>query len=406
MNACRACLTALLGLLAPALAHAAEAPVWHADFVHETAVQLDDGDVGKFRNRFEPDLAWDLDAALRLTAAARLLWDPAFEGFEREAALREMILDWRGETVSIKAGLQQAVWGEASGFLSSFDVFHPRDLREFVLPPFDFLRRPLWMLRIQRELGDWNADVLWSPQRLVDRTPDPGEPFYAPTPPPAGASTVDGGREIDSGRFGLRLARTVGALDLAAIYMRVPRSDAIFRRAPTGAGALAETELHRSFDVAGVSFARAFARSVLRGEASLYHNRDYQLRESPGVARADQINLVTGLDMTFLADLEVTVEAGYRRVLEHTLAFAEPERRTTWLLQLRKPLVRDTVKLSFATIANRRDGDSLLRLGIDWAADDRTTLSAGLDLFTGPPDSPFGRFRDRDRIYVGLAYRF
>jgi hypothetical protein len=386
---------------------AAEPPVWHLRLANETAVETKDGEVAKFRNLIEPELAWDLSPDLRLAASARLLWDPRFEGWENEAALRELALDWKGEGTAIKAGLQQVVWGQASGFLSSFDVFHPRDLREFVLPPFDFLRRPLWLLRAQRGFGAWTLEALWSPQALMDHAPGPGEPFYVPPPQPAGFVLVDGGQGVDHQRLGLRVSRNFAAWDLAFIYMRVPRNDAVFWRESAGTGVLRQTELHRAFDVVGLSFARASRDTVWRGELSTYRDRDYQTRAAiGGVQQADQLNAVLGVDMTFFTDLEVSVEAGYRRIPQATDEFIEPKARTTWLFQARQPLWHDTVKLGLTVIMNQRDGDSLWRPGLEWAASDRLTLSAGFDLFNGPSTSPFGRFADRDRFYAGAAYRF
>lgn len=189
--------------------------------------------------------------------------------------------------------------------------------------------------------------------------------------------------------------------------MQVPRSDAVFRRESAGAGVLRQTELHRAFDVAGLSFARALRDTVWRGELSVYRGRDYQTRAAiGGVQQADQLNAVFGVDMTFFTDLEVTVEVGHRRIPDATADFIEPKARTTWLFQARKALWHDTVKLGLTVIANQRDADTLWRPSLEWAASDRLTVSAGFDLFNGPANSPLGRFADRDRVYAGAAYRF
>ena len=364
-------------------------------------------EISKFRNYFAPELNWDIARDLRVTAAARLLWDPAFDGWEKESALRDLAVDWKGESSAVKAGLQQVVWGQASGFLSSFDVLHPRDLREFVLPSFNFLRRPLWMVRAQQNAGDWTLEALWSPQGLADRTADPGEAFYVPAFQPPGYVVHDGGREMNRQRLGLRLAHTWQEWDVALIYMNVPRSDAVYRRELVAPGVLRQTELHRVFDVLGLSFARASRDTVWRGELSTYRDRDYQTRAAiGGVAQADQLNAVLGVDMVFFTDLDVTIEASHRRIAQANTDFVEPKARTTWLVQMRKPLWHDRLKLGLTVIVNERDADSLWRPGLEWAASDQLTLSAGFDFFGGPGNSPFGRFAARDRFYVNTVYRF
>lgn len=386
-------------------AHAGETPRWYVTLANETAVESG-AEVVKFRNRLEPEMDWALAPNLRLNGAARLLWDPAFDGWEREASLRELTLDGRGGDTDLRLGLQQVVWGQASGFLSGFDVFHPRDLREFVLPPFEFLRRPLWLAQVQQPLGEWTLEALWSPQERVDKIAGPGEPFYVPTYRPPGFTIVDGGTEIDRRRFGLRLSTYRGPWDLSLIYLYAPRGDAVFQRDPIAGGVLREVERHQAFHTAGLAFARASGPAVWRGELSVYADREYQTTEAVGgVQRTNQLNAVLGLDLTLFTDLDVTLETGQRRILDHDDSFMEPEHRTTVLLQARKPFLHDTLIPSLAVIANLRDGDALWRPTLQWRATDRFDIAFGFDLFSGPADSPFGRFEDRDRAYVTLDYR-
>ena len=322
----------------------AEEPRWHYTLVNDSAVQLNDGGLQKFRNVFAPELDWDLNAGWRVRAEARVLWDPAFEGWENEAALRELTLDWDGEKTSARLGLQQVVWGQASGFLSSFDVFHPQDRREWVLPAFEFFRRPLWMVQVQQPIGDWTLEALWSPEEKVNRIADPGDTFYIPSPPPPpGFSIVGGGNDIDNQRFGLRLSTSQEAWDLALIYMHVPRNEAVFAYEPLSGGQLKRTARYKGYDVAGLSFSHAMEATVLRGELSYYADRDVQtigvpgVPGVPGVAQSGQINAVLGLDLTMLTDMDITLEAGRYHLRDYEDGFIEPENTTRVIFQIRKP---------------------------------------------------------------------
>lgn len=385
--------------------YAAEPPRGYLTLANETAVESG-GEVAKFRNLVEPELDWDLTPNLRLNGAARLLWDPAFDGWEHEASLRELSLDWRAEETDVRLGLQQVVWGQASGFLSGFDVFHPRDLREFVLPSFDFLRRPLWLVQAQQPLGDWTLEALWSPQERVDKVAGPGEPFYTPRYQPPGYAIIDGGRDIEHQRFGVRLSTHRGSWDVAFIYLYAPRSDAVFQRELVTTGVLREVERHAAFHTAGLVFARAAGAAVWRGELSAYAGREYQTTEAVGgVQRTNQVNAVLGLDLTLLTDLDLTLEVGHRHIVDHDASFVEPQDRTTLLVQVRKPFLHETLIPSLAVIHNFLDGDALWRPAIQWRVTDRFDIAAGFDLFSGPANSPFGRFQDRDRAYVTLTYR-
>ena len=53
-----------------------------------------------------------------------------------------------------------------------------------------------------------------------------------------------------------------------------------------------------------------------------------------------------------------------------------------------------------------REGGGLVRPRLNWNAATNLTLSAGLDIFTGPADGFFGRYDNRDRVYGEMRYAF
>ena len=57
-------------------------------------------------------------------------------------------------------------------------------------------------------------------------------------------------------------------------------------------------------------------------------------------------------------------------------------------------------------IQNFKDAGGLVRPRVDWSAAKNTTLSLGVDIFTGPSDGFFGRFNNRDRVYAEARYDF
>ena len=378
---------------------------WHYTLLNDTAIQLDDSKVQKFRNVFAPELDWDLNAAWRIHAEARLLWDPSFEGWERESSLREFTLDWQGEETSVRLGLQQVVWGQASGFLSSFDIFHPHDRREWVLPAFEFLRRPLWMIQVQQPLGEWMLEALWTPQEKVNRTADLGETFFIPpAPPPPGSTIVDGGKERDHQRFGLRLSTSHEAWDLALIYMHVPRNNAVFAYEPLPGDQLKRTTRYKSYDVAGLSFSHALETAVLRGELSYYSNRDVQTTGVPGVAQSNQINTVLGMDVTVLTDLDITLEAGHYHLFDYESDFIESKNTTRVMFQIRKPFRHDTLIPRLSVVSDLKQGDLLIRPAVQWNVTDQLIMTTGFDIISGD-GRPFRQFGEADRGYVAFEYR-
>lgn len=402
MNRCWYLLSALL--VNPFPVHA-EQPRLHYSLVNDSAVELNNSKLQKFRNVFAPELDWDINTSWRLRAEARLLWDPNFDGWENEASLREFTLDWEGEETSSRLGLQQVVWGQASGFLSSFDVFHPQDQREWVLPAFEFVRRPLWMAQIQQPLGDWTLEALWSAEEKVNRTAEFGTPYYLPAAPaPTGFTIINAEDDRDQQRFGLRLSSSFDALDLAFIYLSIPQNKAIFSYETLSATQLKRTARYKRYDVAGLSFSRAVNTAVVRGELSYYVDREVQTSGVQGVGLSDQSNVVLGIDMTVLTDLDMTFEVGSYHLLDYKVGFIEPENITRVLFQIRKPFQHDTLIPRLAIVSDLKHGDVLIRPALQWNVTDQFSMTTGLDIINGD-GQPFREFGETDRFYLSFEYR-
>jgi len=383
----------------------ADEPVWHYTLINDTAIQLNNSDVQKFRNVLLPELDWDLNDSLRLRAEARLLWDPEFEDWKKESEFRELALDWEGDETSIRAGLQQVVWGQASGFLSSFDVFHPQDRREWVLPAFEFMRRPLWMAQLQQPVGEWTLEALWSPEEKVNRSAEVGTSYYLSAPPlPTGFSIINAEDDRDRQRFGLRLSTSYDSWDLAFIYLSVPQNKAVFSYEILSESQLKRTARYKRYNVTGLSFSRAMNTAVLRGELSYYLDREIQTRGVPGVGQSDQSNFVLGIDMTVLTDLDMTFEVGRYHLVDYKGSFIEPENTTRVLFQIRKPFQYETLVPRLAIVSDLEQGNMLIRPALQWNVTDQFSMTAGLDIINGD-GKPFSQFGETDRFYLSLEYR-
>ena len=65
-----------------------------------------------------------------------------------------------------------------------------------------------------------------------------------------------------------------------------------------------------------------------------------------------------------------------------------------------------TLEPQLLWVQSFQGGGGLIRPRLNWAAAKNTTLGFGTDVFTGPSDGFFGRYNNRDRVYVELRYDF
>ena len=103
--------------------------------------------------------------------------------------LRELYLDttlplFDDEGVLMRLGKQQVVWGTADG-IKLLDIINPTDFRELVQNTFEDSRIPVWMLNLERNVGDTgNVQFIVAQNRRnripgLDRDGDVGQPFIA-----------------------------------------------------------------------------------------------------------------------------------------------------------------------------------------------------------------------------------
>jgi hypothetical protein len=66
----------------------------------------------------------------------------------------------------------------------------------------------------------------------------------------------------------------------------------------------------------------------------------------------------------------------------------------------------NTLEPQILWVRNLRDGGGLIRPRLNWTAARNVLVSFGVDIFTGPVNSYFGRYNDRDRVYTEVRLDF
>ncbi len=86
---------------------------------------------------------------------------------------RETYLDFSAGGLDFRVGAQNIVWGEVVGLFFA-DVVSALDLREFLLPSFDIIRKPQWAARAEYFKGDSHVELVWIPFQTFDDIGKPG----------------------------------------------------------------------------------------------------------------------------------------------------------------------------------------------------------------------------------------
>lgn len=390
-----------------------------------------------FQLALEPDLVGRFDNGWKLTAIGRLRTEtvdglrpgdidrdsystasrPGLIGQQWEVGLREFYLeaDW-GETY-LTFGKQQVVWGKADG-LKVLDVVNPQSFREFILEDFDDSRIPLWMVNIERPLGDWDAQWIWIPDQTYHALAERDGTYaftstrLVPSAPPGVQIDV---RELDrpnrlfaDSDAGMRLSTFWKGWDITLNYLyQYGNSPALFQHlemTPTGPVAVVEPRYERTHVIGG-TFSNAFGDWVVRGELGYFTEHFFltnDTADADGIVDSSELSHVLGLDWSGMEDTFLSAQLFQSWVIDAPNGLARDELDTTLTFLARRDYFNDTLQAEILWLVNTNDGDGLLRPKISYEWQDDLKTWVGVDLFYGDRDGLFGQFSANDRIVVGV----
>lgn len=341
---------------------------------------------------------------------------------ETDFSLREATLSVSHGPLDLRVGLQQVVWGEAVGTFVA-DVVNPKDFREFVLPDFTEIRIPLWMIDASYAIGDNTViEVVWTPEVRFDKIPVSGSEFEFFRPPlPAGA--IDFRSEhvphwtLRESQGGVRVSRNFSGWDLSAQYFDGFDGVPVFSRRqtgflPDGTPAFSVTSVHRRLHLIGATLGKSIEPVVLRSEILYTVGKRYgtqDLSDADGIVRRDTLDYLLSAGGLF-GKLDATLQFS-QKVLGGSAGDIRQvgvEGRVTsaFSVRLAALLFEEKVQPSVLGSVNANRGDYRVSPRIEYYPAGAMKVAAGADLFGGPPDTLYGEFSRKDRVYTEAEYRF
>lgn len=338
--------------------------------------------------------------------------DQRFDAFWRETYVDFSAADW-----DFRIGAQNIVWGEVVGLFFA-DVVSPRDLRDFLLPGFDIIRKPQWAARAEYTRGDSHLELIWIPVATFDNIGKPGSDFYpAPLPSPTSETQaalfldpVRPTRSLANSNYGVRFSHLVDGWDLSAFYYRSMSAAPTFYRIPGGVpGTFFFQPRYDRIWQAGATLSKDFGFSVARAEFVYGGKQNYATTDPlapEGVVSRETIDWIISADFVPFRDSRLNVQAFQRIYLNggsEAVALKSGDFGASIQLTAK---VTPTIEPEILWIQAFGGGGSLVRPRVNWLAGRNLKVSLGVDIFSGDIDGYFGRYNNRDRVYTELRYTF
>ena len=326
---------------------------------------------------------------------------------------RETYLDFSAGEWEFRLGAQNIVWGEVVGLFFA-DVVSSRDLREFLLPSFDLIRQPQWAARAEYFFGESKLELVWIPVPTFDNIGKPGSDFYpAPLPSPTPQAVADQfrdptkpDRDLSNSNYGVRFGTLVNGWDLSGFYYRSFASSPTFYRTAAG---IFEPQYDRIWQ-AGATMSKDLGSVVLRAEAVYANGQNFSVTNPTaprGVVQFDTLDWIVSAEMPFESvDGRINVQLFQRHYFgggADTITVNAGDFGASVLIGAK---IMPTIEASLQWFQGFGGAGSMVRPRVNWYAARNLVLALGGDIFSGDSNGLFGRYGNRDRVYLEARYDF
>ncbi len=328
--------------------------------------------------------------------------------------LRDFYLDMSKGNWDARLGSQQIVWGEAVGLFFA-DVVNAKDLREFVLPSFDYIRIPDWAADVEYTKDRFHLEMVWIPVLKFDTVGLPGSEFFFPLPLPRGiAANVAAEQRPSSGlensEAGLRLSYILNGWDMSVFNLYTWDKLPAEQRTIVTPALYVFTPVHRRIDISGFTVAKEINDTVYKGEFVYYSGKYFSVIDPSnpdGLVKKDYLDYLISMDHTFFEKLDVNVQFMQRVIFGFDSSiFGEEHVRTSGSLWMKTGFWDNRVQPEILFISELTRTDMMIRPAVDFRVARHWLFKTGVDIFEGAADGFFGEFRDRSRVYVEATYTF
>lgn len=355
------------------------------------------------RSRWKLSARGDADGAFDLEDA---YYPSAVRHDQRnDAILREAWVDFGAGDWEFRLGRQHIIWGEMVGFFFA-DVVSARDMRDFLLPELETIRIAQWAARAEYYGGDTHFEMVWVPSPSYDDIGKPGSDFYPYPQVPAGTPVTQSepADSLSNSNWGLRVSRLVGGWDMSAFYYRSNDISPTLGFNPATQG----LELnHDRIRQIGGTFSKDMGSFVFKGEA--VHTRGRSLNTLQGgmlgLAPTGMVDYALGIDVPVQDVWRFNMQYFARWLDDHDDRMAVDREERGMTFQVVREL-GSTVELEFLAASSLNRSDYMLRPKATWKFAPEWRAVAGVDVFHGPDEGLFGRFADRDRVYMEVRRWF
>lgn len=333
-----------------------------------------------------------------------------------EIGLRETYLDIYFNSIDIRVGKQQIIWGKADGVFIT-DIISPKDLREFLLPDFDEIRTGVTAFKLDYYLGDNTFEIVWVPVFTPTRMPEDNSIWRVtpdfPIQPTFDYSEKDIKGMLENSEVFAKHSALTSLVDFEIMAGYAWDDDPTMHITKTinpnthQLDSLIVTPRHHRLSLAGGSFSATLGGFVLRGEGAYYGGKYFNSNApalTDGVVEKDYLHYLLGFNHT-LWDIRLSAQFIQQAILDYDGQIVNNEFENMMTFLASKDFLRETLRVELFSYIGLNNQDTLIRPKITYALADGFEILVGANVFVGS-EGRFGQYDDNDMIYSKVKYSF
>ncbi len=331
------------------------------------------------------------------------------------AGIRELYVDLYFDTMDLRIGKQQIIWGKADGVFIT-DVVSPKDMSNFILPDFDEVRLGVTAVKADYYVGDFTFEGVWIPVFTPNIIPETGSLWAVSMDLPGTATISDPvlpESTLENSETFVKLSYMGAAFDFELMGGYMYGDSPVASVSGSFPNITATPEYHR-MALGGGSFSTEIAGFVIRGEGAYYSGKNFNLEQTAipadlsaggdGTIEKDFVHYMAGVDYV-IAGINVSTQFIQEIILDYDDAISNDEFTNTMTFLASKQLINDTLELKFFGYYGLNNSDALLRLSAAYDITDGMEIVLGSDIFLGD-EGYFGQYDNNDMVYTKIKYSF
>ena len=331
-----------------------------------------------------------------------------------ETNLREFYAQTSRGRLSLKAGKQIVIWGEAEGSAVT-DVISPRDQSEFLFTSLENSRRGQIMLTTDyfSTRGRWT--LILNPDAQSNRYPDAGTEYAFPSlAMQPGVSVEDEPLSfaLKNTEIGLRWWKNLGSTDVSIMAANLLSNDPVYKlEGLDSLGRLVFRTTYPRYYMAGMTFNHSRGNFLFKGEIAYKTGRCFTSADpfdTDRLADLDLIQAAFAMEYDANGAYRLYLEASNQYLPGWTPTISGARRNESAIVAIwSKSFLNDTLEFSYTFGLQLQDKDIFQQASFSYDINDKLNVTSELTIIS-PQDrlSTLGFFGDKDRLSISIKYYF